>query len=94
MLALLTMMGIENIHSMNGMKTVLATCGNGVAIVMFVFAHAVIWPQALLMIGGAALGGYGGAHYAQKLDQKVVRFIVIAIGAAMTVYFFWRTRGL
>ncbi|HEV3315730.1 MAG TPA: sulfite exporter TauE/SafE family protein [Candidatus Angelobacter sp.] len=94
MLALLTMMGIENIHSMNGMKTVLATCGNGVAIVMFIFAHAVIWPQALLMIGGAALGGYGGAHYAQKLDQKVVRFIVIAIGATMTVYFFWRTSGL
>lgn len=94
MLALLTIMGIENIHSMNGMKTVLATCGNGVAIVMFVLAHAVIWPQALLMIGGAALGGYGGAHYAQKLDQKIVRFIVIALGATMTAYFFWRTRGL
>ena len=94
MLALLTMMGIENIHSMNGMKTVLATCGNGVAIVMFIFAHAVMWPQALLMIGGAALGGYGGAHYAQKLDQKIVRYIVIAIGATMTAYFFWRNRGL
>jgi hypothetical protein len=94
MLALLTMMGIENIHSMNGMKTVLATCGNGIAIVMFIFAHAVIWPQALLMIIGAALGGYGGAHYAQKLDQKVVRVVVIAIGALMTAYFFWRTRGL
>lgn len=94
MLALLTMMGIENIHSMNGMKTVLATCGNGVAIVMFIFAHAVMWPQALLMIGGAALGGYGGAHYAQKLDQKIVRYIVIAIGSTMTAYFFWRTRGL
>lgn len=94
MLALLTMMGIENIHAMNGMKTVLATCGNGVAIVMFIFAHAVIWPQALLMIVGGALGGYGGAHYAQRLDQKTVRYIVIAIGAAMTAYFFWQTRGL
>jgi hypothetical protein len=94
MLALLAIMGIENIHSMNGMKAALATCGNGVAIVMFIFAHAVIWPQALLMIGGAALGGYGGAHYAQKLDQKVVRVIVIALGATMTAYFFWRTRGL
>ena len=94
MLALLAIMGIENIHSMNGMKAALATCGNGVAIVMFIFAHAVIWPQALLMIGGAALGGYGGAYYAQKLDQKVVRVIVIALGATMTAYFFWRTRGL
>ncbi|HEV3036659.1 MAG TPA: sulfite exporter TauE/SafE family protein [Candidatus Angelobacter sp.] len=48
-LALLTIMGIENIHAMNGMKTVLATCGNVVAIVMFIFAHAVIWPQSLLI---------------------------------------------
>src|SRR5438105_2568892 len=44
---------------------------------------------ALLMIFGAIAGGYGGAWYAQKLDQKVVRYIVIAIGAGMTVYFFW-----
>lgn len=94
MLALLTMMGIENIHAMNGMKTLLATCGNGVAIVLFIFKHAVIWPQALLMIGGAALGGYTGAHYAQKLDQKLVRGIVIAIGTFMTAYFFWSTRRL
>jgi uncharacterized membrane protein YfcA len=94
MLALLAMMGMENIHSMNGVKTLLATCGNGVAIVMFVFARAVRWPQALLMVVGAALGGYGGAYYAQKLDPKAVRYIVITIGASMTAYFFWKTRGL
>ncbi len=94
MLALLTMMGIENIHAMNGMKTLLATCGNGIAIILFIVNHAVVWPQAVLMIAGGALGGYGGAHYAQKLDQKVVRRIVIAIGASMTAYFFWSTRKL
>ena len=94
MLALLSMMDIESIHSMNGLKTMLATCGNGVAVVVFIFAHAVYWPQALLMIGGSVLGGYGGAHYAQKLNQKTIRYIVIVIGSAMTVYFFWKTRGL
>ncbi len=94
MLALLTMMGIENIHAMNGMKTLLATCGNGIAIILFIVNHAVVWPQAILMIAGGALGGYGGAHYAQKLDQKIVRRIVITIGASMTAYFFWSTRKL
>jgi uncharacterized membrane protein YfcA len=91
MLALLAIMGLENIHSMNGLKTLLATCGNAVAVVMFIFAHAVFWRQALLMLVGAGLGGYAGAWYAQKLDPKVVRYIVMAVGYSMTAYFFWRT---
>lgn len=94
MLALLSIMGFENIHSMNGLKTLLATCANGVAVIAFIIAHAVRWHQALLMIVGAALGGYAGAWYAQKLNPRVVRYIVIGIGSGMTAYFFWHTRGL
>jgi uncharacterized protein len=90
MLALLSMMGMENIHSMNGLKTLLATCGNAVAVIIFIFARAVFWPQALLMVVGAALGGYAGAWLAQKMDPKSVRYVVIAIGYSMTTYFFWR----
>ncbi|HEU4413933.1 MAG TPA: sulfite exporter TauE/SafE family protein [Candidatus Angelobacter sp.] len=90
MLALLSMMGMENIHSMNGLKTLLATCGNAVAVVVFIFARAVFWPQALLMVVGSSLGGYAGAWFAQKMDTRTVRFVVIAIGFTMTSYFFWR----
>lgn len=93
MLALLAVMGLEDIHAMNGMKTLLATCGNGVAVIMFIFAHAVEWPQALLMIGGAILGGYAGAHYAQKTNPQAVRWIIIGIGSSMTLYFFWQVYG-
>ena len=90
MLALLSMMGMENIHSMNGLKTLLATCGNAMAVIVFIFARAVFWPQALLMVVGAALGGYTGAWFAQKMDPRSVRYVVIAIGYSMTTYFFWR----
>jgi uncharacterized membrane protein YfcA len=90
MLALFALMGMENIHTMNAFKTVIASCANGVALVLFILAGAVAWPQALLMIVGAALGGYGGAWYAQKLEPQKVRYLVIAIGAAMSAYFFWR----
>ena len=90
MLALLSMMGMENIHSMNGLKTLLATCGNAMAVIVFIFAHAVVWPQAILMVFGGGLGGYAGAWYAQKMDPRHVRYVVIAIGYSMTVYFFWR----
>jgi len=93
-LPLLAMMGIENIHSMNGLRVLLVLCGNAVAVVLFIVARAVIWPQALLMMIGAIVGGYAGAHFAQKLKPKTVRYIVISIGSAMTVYFFWKTRGM
>jgi hypothetical protein len=61
---------------------------------MFVIARAIFWPQALLMVFGAVLGGYGGAYFAQKLSPKVVRGLVIGIGCSMTVYFFWKTWGM
>ena len=50
----------------------------------------VVWPQAILMAVGAIIGGYGGAYYARKIDQKWVRLFVIVVGLAMTVYFFIR----
>jgi uncharacterized membrane protein YfcA len=88
MLAMLAIMGVESIHTMNAYKTVLATVCNGIAIVAFVFNRAVIWPQALLMLVGAAVGGYYGAFFAQKMDPRHVRWMVIAIGAGMSAYFF------
>jgi uncharacterized protein len=90
MLALLAMMGIENIHSLNGLKTLLATCGNAVAVIIFIIARAVFWPQAIVMVFGGALGGYIGAWYAQKMTPKAVRYVVITIGCSLTAYFFWR----
>ncbi len=88
MLATLAMMGMENIHVMNGLKTVLASCINGVAVIIFIVANMVYWPETLLMIIGAIIGGYGGAYYARKIDPKLVRGFVIIVGLAMSTYFF------
>jgi uncharacterized membrane protein YfcA len=44
------------------------------------------------MIAGALLGGWFGAHYAQKADPRKVRFVVIAVGVAMTAYYFVTVR--
>ncbi|HZU22053.1 MAG TPA: sulfite exporter TauE/SafE family protein [Terriglobales bacterium] len=90
-LALLAVMGMQNIHSMNGIKTLLACSANGIALITFIVAHTIYWPQAILMLCGAILGGYGGAWYAQRLRPAVVRGFVIATGCLMTTYFFWRT---
>jgi uncharacterized membrane protein YfcA len=90
MLAMLEMIHIEDIHAMNGLKALLGSAINGAAMVTFIAARQVEWPQAILMIVGAILGGYGGAHFAQKLDPRWVRAAVICVGAGMTIYFLWR----
>ncbi|MBO0910496.1 MAG: sulfite exporter TauE/SafE family protein [Acidobacteria bacterium] len=89
-LAMLTVFGMADIHEMNAFKTVLSSATNGVAVLIFILRHAVYWPQAAVMICGAALGGYFGAHYSLRLPRFWVRWFVIAVGAGMTTYFFAR----
>ena len=90
MLALFQMVHMEDIHAMNGLKALLAASINGSAVVTFVLAGIVHWPQATVMIAGAMLGGYGGAHFAQKVDHRIIRGAIIAVGAGMSLYFFWK----
>ena len=42
-------------------------------------------------LSGSLLGGYYGARLAQRAKQEHVRWVVIAIGAGMSAYFFWKT---
>jgi hypothetical protein len=88
MLAMLAMLGMTDIHSMNALKSVLGFVINGVAVVAFIVARAVYWKQGIPMIIGGIVGGYVGAHYAQRLPQLWIRRFVVLVGTGMTIYFF------
>ncbi len=91
LLAMLALLGMDHIHTMNALKAWLTTVSNGVATILFVLTpHVVYWPQAILMIVGAMLGGYFGAFFARKTKPEYVRAIVIVIGFTLTIYFFVR----
>ncbi|MGN6389943.1 MAG: sulfite exporter TauE/SafE family protein [Burkholderiaceae bacterium] len=90
-LALLGQMGFRKIHQMNALKTLLTSCMNGIAVLPFALAGAILWHWALLMCGGAVIGGYAGARLARRLPPKVVRWTVITVAASMTAYFFRKT---
>lgn len=89
-LAMLAALGMTDIHAMNALKVVLGGVINGVATVTFVIGGAIVWPQAVVMIAGAILGGYFAALFAQKLPQTWIRSFVILAGTGMTAYFFYR----
>src|SRR5271165_4805117 len=88
LLAMLALLGMDHIHTMNALKAWLTTVSNGVAAILFVVSHAVYWPQAILMIVGSVAGGYFGAYFARKTKPEYVRAIVIVIGFTLSVYFF------
>lgn len=85
MLAALGLIGLTDLHQMNGLKNVLAVGINGVAAIYFIFAKAVDWSDALVMTAGTILGGYFGARIARRLGRRFVRAFVVAIGIVMTV---------
>jgi uncharacterized membrane protein YfcA len=85
MLAALSILGLTDIHQMNGLKNFLGLCVNGVAAFYFIASGAVSWPEAIVMAVGAIAGGYGGAGLARRLGRRFVRRSVIVIGLAMTV---------
>ncbi len=90
MLGTLSLMGVRNIHVLNALRMLLSTCINGVAVLTFIVAQAVFWPQALVMLVGAMVGGYAGAASVRRLQPRVVRRAVVGIGLAMALYFFVR----
>lgn len=90
--AVFALMGLESMHAINGLRTYLVSVSNLVAIGAFIAAGAILWPQALIMVIGAAAGGYAGAHFARKMDPRHVRLLVIVVGFAMSAYFFLRSR--
>jgi uncharacterized membrane protein YfcA len=92
LLAMLALLGMQDIRAMGAIRTLLAAAINAAAVVTFIVAHAVLWPQCSVMIAGSLLGGWFGALYAQKADPKKVRALVIGVGMAMTVYFFVTVR--
>lgn len=90
MLSAWALFGLTDLKAMNATKTVLSGALNGVAVVLFIVAGKVWWPQTLVMLAGAVAGGYLGAHYARRVDQRHIRTVIICISVTMTVLFFVR----
>jgi uncharacterized membrane protein YfcA len=86
MLAALGLMGLTNIHRMNGLKNWGGLCFNAVAAITFAFSGLVNWPVALSMAVGAISGGYLGSKTAQRVSQQTVRNLIVLIGLGSGIW--------
>lgn len=90
-LALLALSGVTEIHRANGIKAILSFVVNGVAFASFVVAGKIEWPIAMVLSIAAILGAYVAARISRKVSAKALRQVVIGIGVALTLYYFWKT---
>src|SRR5581483_2629564 len=88
MLAALGILGLTDIHQMNGLKSLFGLCINGVASVYFIWMNLVRWEYVVLMAIGAILGGYLCADFARRLGAPAVRKMIVVIGFAMSLSLF------
>jgi len=90
MLATLGIMGLEDIHQMNALKTVLGCLINLVASIWFMFAGLIDWSRALPMTVAAIAGYYLGSHFAQRIPQQAVRRIITGVGFSISAVMFYK----
>jgi uncharacterized membrane protein YfcA len=93
MLAVYSVFGLSNLNAMNATKTFLAGVINGIAVVLFVIAGKVAWPQTIVMLVVALAGGYIGARVARKMEPRHLRLGIVAISVTVTVVFFVKQYG-
>ncbi len=90
MLAVYSLFGLTDLNAMNATKTLMAGLINAIALVVFVGAGKIVWPETVTILLAAMVGGYFGARKARSMNPKHVRAGIIAISVAVTVVFFVR----
>jgi len=61
-----------------------------VTIIIFVLQGIVSWPETIVMLVGAVVGGFVGGRLVTVLAPTTVRGIVISAGMLMTLVYAWR----
>ena len=64
---------------------------NAIAVVCFVVLGKIWWPQTLIMLVAATLGGYFGARAIRRLRPEHLRTGMIVFNFVMTAAFFVRS---
>jgi hypothetical protein len=89
-MTVLSLFGVSKLAEINALKVITTTVANGVAVIAFIIGRAVAWHYCAAMMIACAIGGYVGAHNARKMNDRVLRPIVIAFSFCIAAYFFWK----
>ncbi len=89
MLAALLMAGMAA-RAAGGLKNLLIALINSSAVVVLVFSPSVDFGKAITLGVGALGGSLTGVWLLNRIDERWLRIIVIAVGVMLTFWLFWR----
>ncbi len=90
LMALYTLCGESRLNTVNALKNLNSLVLSWLSVAAFVIAGAIAWPQGILMMAAATVGGFCGARWSRRLPALWLRRGVILIGLAMAALFFAR----
>jgi uncharacterized membrane protein YfcA len=90
MVAAWSLLGDAEIKALNGPRTLLVAVANSVAVLVFILAGAVRWPQTLAMLAGGLIGGTIGARLGRRASPGLTRLLTLCWTIAVTCAFFAR----
>ena len=90
MMAVWGLLDDRDLKSLNAPRTLLVTAANSMAVLTFIAARAVHWPETMVMLIAAAAGGYGGAQLGRRAPPQVIRAGTLFLTACITLVFFVR----
>jgi len=82
-----------DLKHLNAPRTLLVSAANTMAVITFIVARVVHWPETVVMIVAAIIGGYGGAQIGRRAPSNLVRAGTLVLTACITLAFFVRAYG-
>ncbi len=80
-----------DLKHLNAPRTLMVSAANVVAVLAFIVANAVRWPETLFMLAGAIIGGYSGARIGRRASPGIIRTATLLATSCITLAFFLKT---
>jgi uncharacterized protein len=85
MLAILGIFVADTLQRLNALKGLLSLVINLVGAAFFAFFADVVWAAVAVMAVASLLGGQAGVLLARRLDDRLLRWLVVAFGVVVAV---------
>jgi uncharacterized membrane protein YfcA len=90
LMAILGLIINESLTKLNVLKQAISFCINCTAAIYFSFTGKVEWMFAFVMVFGSISGGMIGGKLAGKINPEFLRWVIVGVGGALSVYYFWK----
>jgi len=87
LLAILSLGDHGDFRTVNALKNLIGGAMGIVAAVIFIVSGLVDWPHAIVMGIGGSIGGYTGGRMVRVVPARLLRYLVIGAGCAITMIY-------